>query len=73
MCNNKPKYAIMVAASCGRCMVAKKMLTEKGIQYAEVNVRTEEGQSLVKQFDIKAAGTIIDLHAGRVVELNDIK
>lgn len=73
MCNNTPRYAIVTTRSCGRCMVAKNMLKSKGIAFAEVDAGSAEGERMVKVYGVKMAGTIIDLHEQKVIELNEVK
>ena len=66
------QYIILTSKSCGRCMVVKKILTEKGKSFTEVDVASPEGQQLATTQNIMSAGAIVDVQAQKVVQLNEL-
>ena len=67
------RYIVVTSPSCTRCMVVKKALADKGIEYKELSVATPVGREIVKEYGIKVAGTIVDLDRKRVIELNEVE
>lgn len=62
-------FIVLTMQNCPSCTNTKRLLAQKGIQFREVDVSTEEGKALVKQYKVLSAGTIISEEDAKVVKL----
>ena len=50
---------LITSDTCPFCLIAKAKLLARNIKYKEINIRSPEGQELVKKFNIKSVPTLI--------------
>ena len=58
--------------TCPNCAMAKRMLSEAGIEYAALFADEPEGEELVRKFNIRAVPTLIDGTGGDVKVLYNV-
>lgn len=64
--------AVLTSQACGKCMVIKNLLKQKGIQYQEISVTSELGRRLTEELSICSAGAIVDLDGNRQIGIADL-
>lgn len=63
--------SLLTSRGCTRCMVTKKLLQDKGIEFKDVDIMSDEGRELASKYSVMAAGTLIDEERG-VVDVKEI-
>lgn len=66
-------FKILTTNNCGRCAMVKMLLQQKGYDFEEVSINTEEGKGLINQFNIQAAGTVVDDDKNEIVDVFKLK
>lgn len=63
---------VLTQQNCPSCENIKRALTLNGIPFREVSATSEEGKMLIKNYNIRSAGTIISEEKNSVVKLADL-
>lgn len=59
---------IITTDHCLKCRRKKVMYEEMNLPLREIKANSEEGKTLIKKFNIKNAGVILDLDKERILE-----
>lgn len=61
------RYKVVTTKFCGNCKAIKKCVEDNQLKDFEfIDINSPEGKELIKQYNIKNAGTIIDSQLGQI-------
>jgi hypothetical protein len=53
--------------------MVKTILKQKGYNFEEISINSEEGKDLISQFNIQSAGTVVDTDKNEVIDAFKLK
>lgn len=66
-------YLIFTQPACSNCILNKKVLDEKGIEYKEIDVTSsQENIELANKYNVRMGGTVVNEDTGEHVNVNEL-
>jgi len=62
------RRVILTTKNCRECRIKKVRFEDMGLPLDEIEADSEQGKMLIERFDLKKAGTIIDLDEMRILD-----
>ena len=62
---------VVTRVGCGRCMIVKNLLKEKGIEFEQISADSEEGKALIDKLELKVLPVVVD--GDKVIKVEEVK
>ena len=63
---------VITRVGCGRCMIVKNILREKGLAFEQIGADSDEGRELIEKLSIKVLPVVVDEN-NKVIKAEDVK